>query len=150
MSIGLKVLFPEIHLMDSMSITQTRTKVADIHIQTKNSICTALIEHYTQVLQTEKQMHHVEKAISSHMHKDPRGTSSEYRRFLNKLERNELRQHEAHLAEEKRVETLSTQSSHKKHESSTSIHMHHSDLCEADDGIASHSPLMNASVSTTL
>ena len=90
MPTGLKLQFPEIHLMDSLSITQTRKKIADIHRQTEKSICTALIEHYTQVIQeTKKQMDHVEKAISGHMHKGPRGTSHEHRRLLNKLERNE-------------------------------------------------------------
>ena len=37
MPTGFKVLFPEIHLIDSMSITQTLTKVADIHRQTEKS-----------------------------------------------------------------------------------------------------------------
>ena len=106
MPTGLKLQFPEIHLMDSMSITQTRKKIADIHRQTEKSICTALIEHYTQVIQeTKQQMDHVERAISSHMHKDPRGTSREHRRLLNKLERNEDSMEHNLQPKKKRLET---------------------------------------------
>ena len=121
MPTGLKEQFPEIHVMDSLSITQTRTNLAETHRQTEKSIRIALIEHYTQVLQeTEKQMDRVERAISSHMHKDPRNTSTEYRRFLNKLERYEASIQ--HNLQRKRQSKLSRLNPHTRNNNSPRVY----------------------------
>ena len=86
---GLRIQFQEIHMMDSPSIAKTRSNLAEIYRESEKNICKALIEHYKEIqAKTERQINHTEKAIDSHLHKDPH-TSATYNTYLLKLERNQ-------------------------------------------------------------
>ena len=86
---GLRIQFQEIHMMDSPSISKTRSNLAAIYKESERNICKALIEHYKEIqTETERQINHTEKAIDSHVHKDAE-TSATYNTYLEKLERNQ-------------------------------------------------------------
>ena len=75
--------------MDSPSVAQTRKNLTRIYTQTEKNICEALIEHYGNIAEeTETQMRNIERAINGLLHKEgSSASSSEYRMFLNKFER---------------------------------------------------------------
>ena len=64
-------------MMDSPSITKTRSNLAEIYRESERNICKALIEHYKEIqTETERQINHTEKAIDSHLHKDAQHLSN--------------------------------------------------------------------------